>query len=71
MLIIRLEYEVCSLVFHLSSPQNLPYDLYCGMTKNTLNWSDTTSLIFYLLVKTMRCIYILEAEVGTIKSNQI
>jgi hypothetical protein len=25
----------------------------CEMTKNTVNWSDTTCLIFYLLVRTV------------------
>jgi hypothetical protein len=37
---------------------NTPQDrrgrsLCCEMTKDTLNWSDTTCLIFYLLVRTV------------------
>jgi hypothetical protein len=34
----------------------------CEMTKDTLNWSDTTCLIFYLLVRTVQCIYILVVD---------
>jgi hypothetical protein len=32
------------------------------MTKNTVNWSDTTCLIFYLLVRAVQCIYILVVD---------